>query len=509
MEGSEFRDLVPQEDAEQLTESLGTSLWLPQVGRMGWLIGGNITSLAITVGVGLIIARLLGPTDFGAYSVIVVLVTFAVALTTFRLEQHLVKTLGAMGLDDPKWLQPFRDAVTGSGGAGLVTFLSGSVPVTLLLEGTFRSAAYVGLLEVVVAPFFLSRTVLMVRMKQRDLALVALLNRIVWAAAVGVVLLLRPEPILIWVVVSRLVAQLVEVVVLNVRARVGVRSWQWRSGRAPHILGTMRRCLPLVGAGLAGTAYNRIDQPLIALFLGRAQTGLYAGAARLAELVRMLPAVVENVMLPTVARLAHEENRAALRTTLHDATLLMVVPGGLAIAILVGAGEHIMRTLLGSDFTGAGHVVAILAAAELVVFVSATYQMACLALDRRGLILVSTVVGSSLNIGINLALLESFGIVVAAWASLIGYGTASAILTLGMWKVGGVAWAPVIAVARCLPAIAVTSVIATITRDTLVLCMGLSLLTYGLALALSIPGSLGRAMTGARQMIQQKRSPRR
>lgn len=482
---------------------------MPHVHRMGWLIGGNVGSITITVLVGLAIARLLGPADFGAYSVVLVGVTFAIAITTFRLEQHLVTTLGARGLADSGWIHPFRDAVAGSVAIGSITYLSSVLAATVLLSGTFRTAAYIGLLEILIAPLFLARTVLQVRAQQRQLALLAVTNRVVWATGIGIVLIFRPAPLLVWVIFARLIAQVVEAAAVTAVAHLHVTAWRWRTGRRPDILLVLKRSLPLVGAGLAGMTYNRIDQPLIAVFLGRTQTGLYAGAARIAELIRMLPAVVENVMLPRVAHAAHQGDRSAMKSLLHDAALLMVVPGGLLIALFVGAGEHIMRALLGPDYLGAGHVVAILAAAEIAVFIGATYQMACLALDRRTLLLWSTVIGGIVNVAINLALLGSLGIVVAAWASLIGYGTAAAILTFGIRGVPEVVWPPLHAIARCLPAIVIGSIVAFATRSTLIVATAATVAAYGAIVALSLRGSLRPGLEALIRSLGHLRSLRR
>ena len=483
----------PQEDVEHLSDALSPQRWWPRIQEMGWLASGTVTQMVLTILVGLWIARSLGPTDFGGYSVVLVLVSFAVALTTFRLEHHLSATLsGAGGTSDRSWVEGYRDAVSIAAGVGVTVVVLAGSAAALFIEGDFRVAAGIGLIEVLFAPFFLVRSILQVQLRQRDLALLSVLSRGVWAIAVGVVLLIRPQPLLLWVVGARLVSQPVEVVTGHLM--VGTYPWRWRRrpGRGPQLRRVFRQNLPLVGAGLAGTAHNRIDQPLIAALLGRLATGLYASATRVAEVVRMLPAMVENIMLPRVAEAERHDNPTFVGQMLRDSMLLMLVPGGLCIAVLVGAGEHIITKLLGSDYSGTGDMLAVLAVAEVFVFISAVYQMALLSFNRRGILFRATAVSSVVNITLNLLLLRTFGAITAAWASLVAYALASFVAAWGVRDRGEVLRAPATAFARCFPAIAAATVTAYTTRSELLVCIPATTAVYVAVLAVALLGSLPR-----------------
>jgi O-antigen/teichoic acid export membrane protein len=105
----------------------------------------------------------------------------------------------------------------------------------------------------------------------------------------------------------------------------------------------------------------------------------------------------------------------------------MFIPGGLGVAVLAGAGGAISKLLFGHAYSGDHGLVAVLAFAELAVFAGTAVAAVLIAVNRRRALLVGTTVALAIDVILCLLLLNSFGAMAAAWASLVSYGAAAVV----------------------------------------------------------------------------------
>ncbi len=151
---------------------------------------------------------------------------------------------------------------------------------------------------------------LQARMRQKALFLTGATARTCWALSV-LLLVASGNASVPNVLGARLLSTVVEALLVARSAKAPVFSWI-RTGTS---FGEYRRMLrlsaPLAGAGIAGEAYGRLDQPLLAAFRGQREVGLYSAAARVADVIGLLSPVVQSVIAPGLMDLHRKRESAA------------------------------------------------------------------------------------------------------------------------------------------------------------------------------------------------------
>jgi len=396
---------------------LARSSWLR---GSAWLAAANGTGLILSVVAGVALARNLGPEDFGLYSVVVVAISMGVVLASFRLEMHLVAQLNSgpadFGILRRAMLASGLLAVGLSGLGALITLSFTTLPVILVV---------LACVEVLLSPLFLARAVLQVRADQASLAVATVSNRLVWVALVWLVLATDLTSPLSAVFAARLAAVIVEAVVVVRRSSIRLRMLRPYHLRLPTKEGAvLRASTPLALAGLAGMAYNRSDQLLLASIRGRTETGIYAAGVRIADLLLFVGPIVQNVTLPGLVALHRSGNRDGMRRAVADSILMTTVPAGLAVSVLVATRGSVVPLLVGSAYRDASDVAVVLAVGAWLALVGLAMSSVALAIGERKILLVTTVAGLVVNVALNMLLLGRFGAIAAAWTSVVAYAVA-------------------------------------------------------------------------------------
>lgn len=386
-----------------------------------WLTGGNAACMMLSAASGILVARFLGPAQFGVYAVLTVVVGLAATVATFRLDIHLVTRVRGAALDVPLVQEVVRASwlvvlVVVSTGAGLALVFRPAAQLVVVMAAV----------EVLLSPLMLGRAVLQVQSRQRALIGAALVGRVAWVAMViAVVAVGRGDP-LVLILAARALSLGAEMAVVWHQA--GVPLLPTLSPRLLHPqrhLATLHEATPLIVSGLAGTVYNRADQLILSAVRGPLETGLYAAGVRVAELLGAVAPIVDNVTLPGLVELNRRGDEAGFARAVRDATLLMTVPAGVFVALLAGGGAELTILLLGSDYRAVGSLVGLLAIAEWVTLLGSVSISTALARERRGVLVRATVAGLVVNVLVNIAFIPRFGAIAAAWACIAGYGVAS------------------------------------------------------------------------------------
>jgi O-antigen/teichoic acid export membrane protein len=394
--------------------------WLTGVVFLG---GGQVIALAVGAVATVVLARTLGPAGFGTFSVLSVLVSLGTLVAIFGLDTHLISELTAPEAGQRSYGTVFRLSTE----ITLALCATGTIVVLATTHGVTQAASLVAIVELALTPFLLGRSVLLARMRQGGAAAVGVANRVALLAGIVVITLLDVSPLLVWAMVVSAVAIAVEVMLVGtlVGAPVG---WFHRLGRRRWQL--LAACWPLAAAAVAGAAYNRVDQLLLAGFRGRTEVGDYAVAVNVATALSIISAVVYGTTLPGVIEACRRDTEARARRVVEDMALLMFVPGGLGIAMLAGAGGDMIRLLFGAAYPDEHALVAVLAFAELGVFAGTALMSVLIAVDRRRVLLAGVVVALGVNVVLNVLLLHRYGAIAAAWSSLASYAVAAIVPAL-------------------------------------------------------------------------------
>lgn len=389
----------------------------------GLLLGAGATAL---------LARLLQPEGFGAYSFVVAVVTILGVPVVTGLRQTLVRELSyAEGREEPSrgaevWGWVLRRAIWATLilamllalwvfradqspdlrwhlMLGLVIFAL--QPVPQLLGGVLHGLGRVVQSQL---PEFLLRPVLMI-------------------ALLGAVWLMLPKGALtvggaLGLLVVTLVADAALCLVL-LRRGAGFALFPNR----PHLPPDQSRALTTTSLAFGAIASvhlvnSNLDIVMLGLLTSDAQVGIYKAATVLSLLAAFGLGVVNSVIMPRIARLHASGNRAALQAVLTRATRVIAVFGLAGAVILCVFGTLLLRYVFDAGYTGGYTALVILTVGQ---FANACFGPVALVLNMTGhqkVTLIGVSASVVLNAALNLMLVPRFGIegaAVATSASLI------------------------------------------------------------------------------------------
>jgi PST family polysaccharide transporter len=177
--------------------------------------------------------------------------------------------------------------------------------------------------------------------------------------------------------------------------------------------------LHYAGSSFMSTIYHRSGQIAVRWYLGEHALGLYAAAARLADLLRNFLSVAQNVMMPRMALHANAGNGLSRLTRIATSILVLFgVP--LAVGGIVTA-PVVIPWLLGAQFQEAVHAFQWVAPYVITAPAAALFAGTILyAMGRHRDYFISTCVGAVATVVLCLVLPPFLGIAGACIAYVLG-----------------------------------------------------------------------------------------
>lgn len=191
--------------------------------------------------------------------------------------------------------------------------------------------------------------------------------------------------------------------------------WKFNKTRAKELL---KDSWPLIISSIAWIIYTRIDQIMIGQMLGDKEVGLYSAAIRLSDIANFIPTMIAFSIIPTIIKL-RDENRKLYEKKFQD-IYYVVISLMIILAIFVSFfSNEIIHILYGNDYIKSANVLQI--HFWIIIFVAlATISGKYLINDSLQKITMNRhIIGILLNIPLNYFMIPLYGIEGAAIASLI------------------------------------------------------------------------------------------
>jgi O-antigen/teichoic acid export membrane protein len=193
---------------------------------------------------------------------------------------------------------------------------------------------------------------------------------------------------------------------------------------AAQIKPLLKRSSWLWLSGIVAVIYLKIDIVMLGSMAGAEQAGIYAAASRLSELWYVFPATLATRYYPDMLK-AYQQGLPYYYLKLRRFALLFFAAAFSIALLMTLAAPWVINLLFGADFTAAIEVLRIHIWAGCFIFVRYLISQHLVITEQEPLSLLSHGVGALLNIGLNLWLIPTMGIVGAAWATLVSYAFAS------------------------------------------------------------------------------------
>jgi O-antigen/teichoic acid export membrane protein len=185
--------------------------------------------------------------------------------------------------------------------------------------------------------------------------------------------------------------------------------------------------LPLGAFLIALSMYTSIDAVILGVMRSDNEVAWYSAAYRVYDGLTYAPAVLSAVLIPRLSALFLHDRLA--HRGLLDRTLLVSLALGIALGGLVWwAASWVLPAAFGQAYTPGVAPLKILSGGALFVFATWILHAAAISinLDRR--LLITTIVGLTANVALNLVFIPQWGIAGAAWATVAAEALTAGVL---------------------------------------------------------------------------------
>jgi len=205
-----------------------------------------------------------------------------------------------------------------------------------------------------------------------------------------------------------------------------VRNWKY-DGRITGYL--LKNSWPLAFSAILVTIYMKIDQVMIPMYVKTNQLGVYITVAQLSENWYFIPVAIVTSVFPAImhARKTDPERYHKRLQNMYD--LMVVLSVSIALVMSLGSGL-IYHLLFKPAFWSGAPVLSVHIWAGVFVFLGSASGQYLIAEGYFKLSMLRTGVGAVVNIILNLFFIPAYGIIGAAYATLIAYFVATFFIVL-------------------------------------------------------------------------------
>ena len=189
----------------------------------------------------------------------------------------------------------------------------------------------------------------------------------------------------------------------------------------------IRSAWPFAITGALGLLLTNTDVLIISWMRSASEVGIYSAAIRVIQILYLVPITLQFATMPVFSRLANRDDRK-FRTTLErviGSIFLVSIPLAIGGAIL---GTQIMGLVFGNDYRPGGLAFTILMLTMLVDYPATIISAAIFAYDHQKSLIVTSAIGGTANVVLDLLLIPPFGIAGSAVATIIAQTLANGYL---------------------------------------------------------------------------------
>ncbi|MFE1600832.1 lipopolysaccharide biosynthesis protein [Methylobacterium sp. ID0610] len=413
--------------------------------RAGAVFGVRIAAAGCALAAQVLMARLMGPAEYGLFASVWVWAVLAGHASTWGLSQAACRFLPAYraraSTEPARGFLAFGAAVSLAG----ATLLAGAGALLLvvhppIVEPGLRAPLLVAAL---VLPLFALQDFCEGVARAQDWTLLAIAPPYLLRQA-GVMLAMLAAvtagapPVATVAVACMLAATALSLavqagVIRRRLARVlpaGRRAYPWR--------GWMRTALPIALVDLAGSGFNFADVLVLGFLLEPAEVGLYFAATRLLQCVVFVHYAASSVTAQRFAEAEARGDRAGLVALVRHWSRLTLL-ATLGTGLLVLAGSPLLLGLFGTGFHSGLPLLAVLVAGHVVAGAFGPAEDLLTMLGAERLCAAITAGLLLLSVGLMLALVPGLGVVGAALAAALVVVLRGLLLALAAWRRLGIA----------------------------------------------------------------------
>lgn len=387
-----------------------------------WLLAERVVGLGLAFLGTVIVARYLGPEDFGSLAYALSLAALFGAAGHMGLHGLVVREIVKLPDD--------RAATLGTAAILKLIGMATGYAVLILYAWFYEGAGTSQFYLIVIAGLALLFQPLQVidywfqAFVQARYTVVAKMSSQVLATGFKLLLVFGGAGLVYFALAHLLQAVLAALFLLGifyVKAVLKPSQWSFRPDRAKDLL---RQGWVIYLGSIFAVVYLKVDLVMLRWLADTAEVGQYAVAAQLSEAWYFVPAAIVVSFFPKLIKLREQDERLFYRRLQQLFDALFIIALVVAIAVTLVA-PWLVVLLFGSDYAASASILMIHIWAALFIFMRAAFSKWILIENALYFSLYTQGLGAGANVLLNCLLIPLYGGVGAAYATLISYAIAS------------------------------------------------------------------------------------
>lgn len=383
------------------------------VRNSGWLLFDRVVRMLLGLVVGAMVARYLGPSEYGQLSYVIAYVAVFMAAANMGGDGITVRDISR----DPRRAHDVLGSATAT--RALVGSVALLVAVTsmLLIHDQGKLMAWLTLLvgaSLVLQAFDTVDLWFQSQLESRR-TVIAKLVAYLTASAAKVALIASEAPLWAFAAVLALDAAL-SAVALGVAYRGFPTTQSWRLSVA-QVRAFLVEVWPFLVGGLLVVAYMRVDQITVGRLLGERQLGLYAAAVWLLQVWYVIPMTLATSLGPYVAR-RKAADEFAYRRAVMLASRAFFYAGLAGALVTVLAGPLAVRLVFGEEYSEAGPLLQAYSLTMPLYFLSLAHNLWLINEGRYLIRVYGAILAGLVTVGLIVLLAPRLGVMSACVAAI-------------------------------------------------------------------------------------------
>ena len=382
---------------------------------LGWPFLEKIIRLFLGTLLTLVVARQIGPAEFGFFSTSFAVFMLFSAVAGLGLKDVVIDE-AASGRVDTKVVISAASGLMFASGLSLASIL---IITSILVYPSFETRYWTLIILSVVLAFSGFNAILFALEANTKLRAIGVAQQIsVFASAVAkcILIFLGATAISFSLVVAlEFMILYFALVFFAFRQNIYLSIKAFSKGYALRLL---KQSWPLMVSSVAVIGYFYLDQVVINMLMGPEAVGVYAVASRVSQQLYAIPVILVAAYYPRLTML----NSQSSESFVTGLTVLCVVLIALSLfvtCLVFLLGDSLLLMLLGNQFTAAGEILQLHAIGLILVSVNIVSGRWYVMHGLQYLTLVRQILTAFLNIILNFLLIPIFGLKGAVFATLL------------------------------------------------------------------------------------------
>lgn len=226
-----------------------------------------------------------------------------------------------------------------------------------------------------------------------------------------------------------LVTALAFIFIYKARSKLSISKWKFSWNKAGELF---KQGWVIYLGSIFAMIYLKIDQVMLRWLEGPEAVGVYAVAAQLSEAWYFVPVAIVTSIFPELIKLKEKSESLFYKRLQQLFDLLFILAVGVAI-IMTLISEWVITLFYGIHYLESASILVIHIWAAIFIFIRAAFSKWILIESVLMFSLITQGTGAVVNIALNYLLIPQFGVQGAAYATLLSYSFAS-VFSLLLYK---------------------------------------------------------------------------